>query len=178
MWKQPGGSGPEAMWGSEVHPVPALTHSVIWESKGKRGCIRQLVHTAWGPLTPLGVSKAGIEFVNWCQYPSKLASRHCLSSRRPSRLMEMSSACPCSGLTSPLLRTGTKRALMPSPLGMAVICVLVWFQNRGPRRKNHERCPCWKKRSGAHLIASLWALADKRQEPQLFNVWVSRGSCK
>lgn len=52
---------------------------------------------------------------------------------------------------------------MPSLSGLAVICVLVWFQNRGPRRKNYERCPCWKKRLGAQRIASLWALAEMRQ---------------
>lgn len=69
--------------------------------------------------------------------------------------------------------------LMPSLSGLAVICVLVWFQNRGPRRKNHERCPCWKKRRGAQRIASLWALAETRQEAHTHSrVWVPRGSCQ
>lgn len=138
----------------------------------------QLVHPAGGPLTPLRVSKAetvcellSVFLKPGCQTP-------CLSLRRPSRLKEMSSARLCSGLTSPLLCVGTKCALIPSPPGTAAICVFVRFQNRGPRRKNHERRSCWKKCSGAHLIASLSALAEKTQEPRLLNVWVPRGGCK
>lgn len=154
---------------SRARRLESACPTVTWEHKGQR------VHPAGGPLTPLGVLKAetvcellSVFFKPGCQTP-------CLSSRRPPRLMEMSSARPCCGLTSPLLCVGTKRALIPSPPGMAAICVFVWFQNRGPRRKNHERCSCWKKCSGAHLIASLSALAEKTQEPQLLNVWGPRG---
>lgn len=61
-----------------------------------------MIYTAWGPLISLGVSKAGVQSVNWCRYSSESAARHCLSWRRLPRLVEMSSACLCSGLTSPL----------------------------------------------------------------------------
>lgn len=132
----------------------------FWDVGGqRRDWTRQLVHVAWGPLTPLGVLKAGREPVNWCQQSSK---------QLPDTVSVLEEAAQARGNVKCLSLlwadiTSVREQSMGSRCGAGSDLCPGLVLEEGPEGRI-LRCPYRKARSQAQRIASLWASSERRQE--------------